>query len=108
MLKTVGFADIQAILDRAIGDVGIGAHGAFWRDISRDEFVVKKVFGRTLVLLGSSPESNLVLALSGVAPFGKDIGTVDATMRRMPAGMAEVPAEDIATIAQWIDDGCPT
>ena len=39
------FQGVVAILDEAIGGpgVGIGAHRAFWRDISRDEFVAKKV-----------------------------------------------------------------
>jgi hypothetical protein len=106
MLKAVGFADIQQILDHAIGSADIGAHGAFWRGITRDDFIVKKVFGRTLIIVGSSAESNLVKALRGEAPFGKDIGTADATVRRMPAGMPALSPEDIQTIADWIDHGC--
>ena len=48
----MGFQRVIEILDQAIGgpDVGIGAHRAFWRGLTRDEFVAKKVFGRALVI----------------------------------------------------------
>jgi hypothetical protein len=38
------FERVIQILDEAIGgpDVGIAAHGAFWRGLTRDQFVVKK------------------------------------------------------------------
>jgi hypothetical protein len=107
MLKASGFADIQAILDTSIAGEDIGAHGAFWRDTTRDEFVERKVFGRQLLVVGASGESNLVKALRGEAPFGRDIGTPGANVRRMPAGMAAMAEEDIAAIAAWIDEGCP-
>ncbi|HEY9379335.1 MAG TPA: hypothetical protein VIQ02_19835, partial [Jiangellaceae bacterium] len=47
----MGFQRVIEILDQAIGgpDVGIGRHGAFWRGITRDEFVAKKVLGKPLV-----------------------------------------------------------
>ena len=47
---------------------------------------------------------NLVKALRGGAPFGKDIGTAGATIRRMPAGRAPVADGQIAFIEQWIDE----
>ena len=45
------------ILDTAIGgpDVGIGAHGAFWRGLTRDQFVAKRVFGQDVVQVGQGP-----------------------------------------------------
>jgi len=107
----MGFQRVIEILDEAIGgpDVGIGRHGAFWRGLTRDHFVVKKVFGRALVILGDGAKSNLVLALKGRAPFGADQPDppADATMSRMPAGLDAVPADSIAFIEQWINDGCP-
>ena len=41
----MAFHRVIEILDQAIGgpDVGVGRHGAFWRGITRDEFVAKKV-----------------------------------------------------------------
>jgi hypothetical protein len=98
------FQGAVAILDEAIGGpgVGIGAHKAFWRDISRDDFVVKKVFNKALVVVGDGANSNLVRALKGEAPFGSDLPDppAGATTRRMPAGRPPVPAESIGAIAQ--------
>jgi photosystem II stability/assembly factor-like uncharacterized protein len=106
-----GFARVREILDDAIGGsgAGIGAHGPFWRGVTRDEFVVRKVFGRQVVSLGDGAASNLVRALKGEAPFGKDLPAppAGATIKRMPVGFPPVPAESIAVIEQWIDDGCP-
>jgi hypothetical protein len=103
----VKFAEIQKLLDDAIGNVEIGEHGAFWRGITRDQFVAKRVFGRTVVIPGNGDRSNLVKAFRGEAPFGSDIGTPSGTMTRMPAGMKPVSPKDIARIVDWIDAGCP-
>jgi photosystem II stability/assembly factor-like uncharacterized protein len=107
----MGFQRVIEILDEAIGGpgVGIGVHGAFWRGLTRDQFVAKKVFGRALVGLGDGANSNLVLALKGLAPFGADLPDPPpgASMSRMPAGLPAVPADSIAFIEQWINDGCP-
>jgi len=103
------FERVIQILDDAIGgpDASIGAHGAFWR-VPRDEFVTKKVFGRDLVVVGQGASSNLVRALKGETPFGNDLpdASPDAIFPRMPAGLDPVAMQDIAFIAQWIDEGC--
>jgi hypothetical protein len=103
------YADVQQLLDAAIGgaEAQIGAHHAFWRTLTRDQFVVKKVFGKLVVSPGDASGSNLIKALRGEAPFGSDIGTSGATTRRMPAGMDPMAAEDVDRIACWIDEGCP-
>jgi hypothetical protein len=46
---------VMQILDEAIGgpNVNIGVHGAFWRGLTRDQFVAKKVFNRDLVIVGN-------------------------------------------------------
>lgn len=101
------FAGVIEILDKAVGGPGeqVSAHGAFWRGISRDEFIKKKVFGRALVALGDGVHSNLVLALKGELPFGDD---PQAEFPRMPAGgLDAVPVDSIRAIEQWINDGCP-
>ncbi len=105
------YQKVLDILDRAIGgpDVNIAIHRAFWRGLSRDEFVAKKVFGLDVVTVGHGAESNLVKALRGEAPFGSDVPNppAGAQFSRMPAGLPPVSDGDIAFIEQWVDDGCP-
>jgi photosystem II stability/assembly factor-like uncharacterized protein len=105
------FQRVLEILDAAIGgpDAVIGVHGPFWRGLTREQFVTKKVFGRPLVVVGDGAASNLVRAFKGEAPFGADLPEPPdgATFSRMPAGMAPVVSESIAFIQRWIDDGCP-
>ena len=105
------FERVVQILDKSIGgqDVGIAAHGTFWRGITRDEFVAKKVFNRPVVIVGDGADSNLVKALKGEAPFGEDLDNPPpgATIPRMPFGFPAVSDENIRFIQQWIDDGCP-
>lgn len=102
---------VTQILDQAIGgpNVNIGVHRAFWRGLTREQFVTKKVFDLPLVTVSDGQHSNLVKALRGESPFGIDLPTPppDAEFSRMPAGLAAVAEEDIAFIQQWIDDGCP-
>ena len=105
--SSLTFAEVQQLLDAAIGGGEIGAHHAFWRGITRDQFVAKKVFGKIVVVPGDAAGSNLVKALSAIVPFGKDVGTPDATTRRMPAGRDPMTPENIARIADWINKGCP-
>lgn len=101
------YSQVQQALDRAINDVAnIGAHGAFWRTLTRDEFVVKKVFGKQLVVGGDPANSNILKALRGETPFGSDTGTSGAALRRMPAGLPPMREEDIALIETWIRNGC--
>jgi len=65
--QTTTFADIQKIFDDAVQNEDIGAHGPFWRDISRDEFVSKKVFGCQIIFSEAGvfvgPKSPLVKIL---------------------------------------------
>lgn len=65
----------------------IAAHCTFWRTLTRDEFVVKKVFGKQLVVVGDPANSNLVKALRGQLPFGSDTGRRQSApnARRAPA-----------------------
>lgn len=99
------------ILDEAIGgpDANIRAHGPFWRGLTRDQFVARKVFGLDLVVVGQGAASNLVKALKGEAPFGADLPNppTGAQFSRMPSGLPPVSEEHLAVIEQWIDDGCP-
>jgi hypothetical protein len=98
------------ILDNAIGgpDATIGAHGAFWRGVTRDQFVATSVFTLQVITVGQGGDSNLVKALKGEAPFGSDLPAPppDARFPRMPVGFDPIAAQDIAFIEQWIDEGC--
>jgi len=105
------FLQVKEILDNAVGGptAPVGAfHGAFWRELTLDEFVTFEVLEFRIVTVGDGDGSIIVKALRGQAPFGDDIGTPGATMPRMPAGgLDPVPDEQISLIAAWIDDGCP-
>jgi photosystem II stability/assembly factor-like uncharacterized protein len=105
------FERVVQILDAAIGgpQVNIGVHGAFWRNVNRDQFAAKKVQGLDLLIIGNGPASNLVKALKGEAPFGADLPDPPPGARfdRMPSGLDPVAPADIAFIQRWIDDGCP-
>ena len=107
----MGFKRVVEILDEAVGgpNAGVLRHGPFWRNITRDQFVAKRVLGRTLLVLGDGASSNLVRALKGESPFGSDLPDPpeDAEIKRMPVGRPAVSADRIAVIEKWIDDGCP-
>ena len=106
------FTEVKTILEEAVSNTDIGAHGNFWRGQTRDQFIGLKVLGRPLLLRRADGtfdenDSNLVKALEGRNPFGRDIGTAGAVFRRMPAGLNPVAPEKIEVIRQWIRDGCP-
>jgi hypothetical protein len=102
------FEKVKQILDEAVENQDIGAHGAFWRPLNLEAFKAKKVFGQQLLIPGNGAQSNLVRALRGQNPFGLDIGVEGARYPRMPAGGFPPVADDrIAFIEKWINDGCP-
>jgi hypothetical protein len=107
MTNVLNYSDVVEQLEVAVNREQIGAHHAFWRGLTRDQFVEKRVYGLQLVELGNGNQSNLILALRGSAPFGEDAGTPDATMPRMPANRPPMAAENIIKISNWIDGGCP-
>src|SRR3954469_17552906 len=97
------FDKVKQILDALVGGKAIGAHGAFWRELSIEQFRAKQVFGWPLVALGDGEGSNLVKSLRGLAPFGSDTGVKGATFRRMPVGRPPASDQQIRYIADWID-----
>lgn len=114
VVSVPGYARIRQILDEAVNGENFGAHGPFWRSLTRDQFVAKSIFGRAL--LQQNPdgtfdpqESNLVKALEGRAPFGKDLTPrpAGAIFNRMPDGFPAVPQTKIDEIRTWIGAGCP-
>ena len=101
------FREVVDILDAAVSgprtEVG-PPHHAFWRNITRDEFVATKVLGHPILVLGDGAHSNLILSLKGEPPFGSG---PDAKFPRMPVGFDAVPDDSIRAIELWINDGCP-
>ena len=104
------FERVIQILDAAVSGptAPVGFHGAFWRGMTRNQFVAKKIFGLDLLAVGNGAASNLIKALKGETPFGADLAQppADADFNRMPSGRPPVPASDIRFIEQWIDEGC--
>jgi hypothetical protein len=113
------FADIQNFIDGVLaqngeqGGVPHSPHKAFWRTLNYDQFLTGNVPGVTdpntgqpmpILVKGKSAESNLILSLQGQGPiFGPD-----GPIGQMPAnGPPFFTADQIASIAAWIDNGCP-
>jgi hypothetical protein len=112
------FADVQSLIAQVLiqnsqqGGVGFAPHGAFWNTLTYDQFVNGNVpnvpdpdTGDPIPILvkGSSAQSNLILALKGDGPL-----FADAAFGRMPAnGPPFFSDDEIASIAAWIDNGCP-
>jgi rubrerythrin len=104
------FERVVELLDASVGgpSAPVGAHRAFWRNTSRNDFVIRKVYGLQLLVVGDGANSNLVKALKGESPFGADLDAPPpgAEYSRMPAGLVAMRPADIAFIQRWIDEGC--
>jgi hypothetical protein len=109
--KPVGFADVKAILDLLVKgreDNLTFVHGNDfgWATKAMLTSAVGRPFGSdpafrlidpSLVGVGQAKETNIYIALTvGVAGF-----------ERMPFGGPYATAEQLALIAEWIDDGTP-
>jgi hypothetical protein len=100
------YPDIQRILDEAVEVADIGAHGPFWREITRDQFVEKKVFGCPIIFrengIFNGPQSPLVRILQNPIEC-----PVDRERPQMPVGFPPVAPDRVKTISDWIDAQCP-
>lgn len=104
--QTIRFPDIQKILDDAVNNEEIGRHGPFWRNVTRDEFVGKVVFGCPILhteegkFVGS--KSQLVTILRSA------ITACNQNLRpQMPVGFPRLSEEKAQIISDWIDAQCP-
>jgi hypothetical protein len=101
------FREVVDILDAAVNgpETQVGPpHFAFWRNVTRDEFVAIKLLGHPILVLGDGAHSNLILSLKGEPPFGSG---PNAEIPRMPVGFDPMPDASIRLIEQWINDRCP-
>jgi hypothetical protein len=101
------YPDIQQILNDAVENENIGAHGAFWRTLDRDGFVARVVFDCPLIYkdpqsgMFVGKDSNLVKILRGPINCGGN------EQFQMPVAFLPVPEEKVKTIEDWIDAQCP-
>lgn len=101
------FREVVDILDAAVNgpETEVGPpHHAFWRNVTRDEFVATKLLGHPILVSGDGAHSNLILSLKGEPPFGSG---PDAEIPRMPVGFDPMPDDSIRSLELWIDNGCP-
>jgi hypothetical protein len=112
------FADVQSFIAQILvqngqqGGVGFAPHRAFWSTLTYAQFVNGNVPNVAdpdtskpipILVKGNSAQSNLIKALKGDGPM-----FADAEFGRMPAnGPPFFSDDDIASIAAWIDNGCP-
>jgi hypothetical protein len=100
------FPDIQKILDDAVEGHEIGAHGPFWRNVTRDQFVAKKVFGCGIIFSDNGtfdgPRSPLVQILQNPIEC-----PAERERPQMPVGFPPVSADKVQIISNWIDAQCP-
>src|SRR4051812_24535450 len=106
------FDQVVQYLEDSVGKNDIGAHGNFWRGLTKDQFtqfIVSVPINVPLLTIGNGDGSNLIKALKGELPFGKNIGVAGAAFNQMPdtEQYPPMPPEQIDSIKQWIDAGCP-
>ncbi|MEO1092665.1 MAG: ferritin-like domain-containing protein [Pseudomonadota bacterium] len=91
------FPKVAAILDEAVRGFDLGSHGAFWRDVTREAFLSRPVFGVPPVVAGDPEGSPLI---------GRIDLPEDAPMR-MPRFRPRIADARIAYVREWIARGAP-
>jgi hypothetical protein len=118
-VKLNSYADVQKFISDAMTKNGSSAanapHKNFWQTLTYDQFVNGNVPGvkdpasqqlMRILVPGDSKASNLILALQGATGTLFDPNTGDFGI--MPAdGTTPFTADQIASIADWIDRNCP-
>ena len=113
------FAEVQTFITQVLtqnGDltaVDNAPHRSFWTALTYDQFVDGNVPGvndpntgqpMRILVKGKSAQSNLIMALRGQGSiFGPN-----GSFGQMPAGGTAFSPDQIASIAAWIDKGCPS
>jgi hypothetical protein len=102
------YQDVQSFFNDFIAanqiPIDDSPHLAFWDTLTYDEFVngdVPNAAGVKILIVGNSADSNLVKILRGSLTVGT------ASFRRMPGGGPFMSEDMIASLADWIDRGCP-
>jgi hypothetical protein len=117
--KLNSYADLQNFISNTLAANGSNAanapHGNFWTNLTYEQFTGGSVPGvkdpvsqqpLRILIPGNSRASNLILALQGASNTLFDSNT--GAFGIMPAdGTAPFTADQIASIADWIDRNCP-
>jgi len=99
------FQDIVKLLDTLV-PIKIGAHGNFWQNVTRDQFVVKSIFGKKLIVGNDPNQSNLYLSLAGLPPFdGSENPQMPDTDSCPKCRHATV--DELKIVSTWITNGAP-
>lgn len=112
-----GYADVIAMLNTLVPtsdqNIDDAPHAAFWRTLSRDDFVSHDVSDWSggsvtgpLVVPGNPDKSPLYLALAGKAPFDGNTLPQMPDVAQDPNANQATP-DDLALIAAWIKNGAP-
>jgi hypothetical protein len=112
------FADVQQFLTQVVSDNHEGLqlqnapHKAFWNTLTYDQFVNGNIpnvhnpdTGDPIPILvkGKSDQSNIIMALGGTGPiFGPD-----GPVGQMPPRGTKFTADQVKSLANWINAGCP-
>jgi hypothetical protein len=107
------FADIVSLLNTLYNNdpnIDSAPHGAFWQNTTRDAFVATKTdawgIPGALVTPNNPNQSNLYLALAGIAPFdGTSLPQMpDTTPNGFPNARHATP-DELTTVSNWIKGG---
>jgi hypothetical protein len=111
------FAALQQFMNQIIAQNNEGAelaaspHKGFWNTLTYAQFTTGNIpnvadpDGNLMPILvkGHSAQSNFIMALSGTGPIFGPTGPYD----QMPPTGTKFTADQIQSIANWIDAGCP-
>jgi hypothetical protein len=112
------FPDVQKFISDILtqnGDSGLpnaSPHKAFWSTMTYDQFVNGNVPNTSagghpipILKIGDSASSNIILALSGAGPI---FGSTGSAGIMPPDGEGtQWTTDQVKSIANWIDAGCP-
>jgi hypothetical protein len=112
------FADVQNFISQVLTQnhnntlPAQSPHKAFWMTMTYDQFVNGNVPNTTddngspipILVKGKSAESNIIFALTGTGPL---FGPNDIGIMPPPNPGVAFAADQVKSIANWIDAGCP-
>jgi len=118
------YADVQNALGQLVANnqlpIGQAPHGAFFQNLSYQEFTTGNVpgvtggpddGGYTILTVGNSAQSNIILALEGASGtvFDPNSGSIGQMPQPSPPYNSSQPTQSdiIAALKAWIDKGCP-
>ncbi len=112
------YVGVQKLLDDFVTNNNIpiqfSPHGAFWRNMTRDQFVSGNIPNvphpdtgepMKILIVNNSENSNIIMSLRGTPGTVFDPAT--GLIGRMPPSGPFMPEPDVKRLAAWIDAGAP-